>query len=58
LISPSYTQALPLTLLHLDISRNAIRTLAGLGALTALQWLDARCNQIQVCMTIKLILIY
>jgi hypothetical protein len=42
------SQVLPWTVLHLDISRNAIRTLEGLNALTNLQWLDASCNHIQV----------
>jgi Leucine-rich repeat (LRR) protein len=42
------SQALPRTLLHLDISRNTVRSLDGLGALTSLQWLDASGNRIQV----------
>ena len=43
-----HLQALPRTLLHLDISRNAVRCLDGLGALTSLQWLNASGNCIQV----------
>jgi Leucine-rich repeat (LRR) protein len=42
------SQALPRTLLHLDISHNAVQSLDGLGALTSLQWLDASGNRIQV----------
>jgi Leucine-rich repeat (LRR) protein len=45
------SQAPPRTLLHLDISRNAFRSLDGLGALTSLQWLDASGNRIQVLTT-------
>lgn len=42
------SQALPQTLVHLSVSRNALPSLAGIQGLVSLQWLDASCNQIQV----------
>lgn len=41
-------QALPRTLVHLSISRNALGSLAGIEGLASLQWLDASCNQVRV----------
>ncbi len=45
-------QALPQTLVHLSISRNAVVSLAGIEGLINLQWLDASCNRIQVRLAI------
>lgn len=47
-MSQWHVQALPQMLVHLNISRNAVTSLAGIEGCINLQWLDASCNHIQV----------